>query len=395
MSAIRVGSPGINVWIARIALPLFMAGCGGQLAVSTTEGITTKGIDSNLLVVQPTHLKLPTKLVSELEVVDGQSRIMCPFPFRNDTGETRQVELGGTGCACYGVFHEGRKLATGDRIEIAPGQEIEFVIQADAVLNEQYKEYQSWFQEQYAGEWHKSPLECGVRIVSDVKVDPPLQAFLLKPGDKSGPRTVTITRCSRHPEVLATAPQLQEVPAEVTISSLAATGEPEEFEPGLWQRQWQAVLEAKLLGTTDVDASPATLRVWFAESPESSSAGATFQTSVRLDLPIRYPRSVQFGKLERNQSRTRKIFISSSDREFELTLPEAANASAASDMRVSVPAAVGAVKHWVEITIQPRTSGIWSEPVILRTNLPELPELKIQVSAIVVEPTQPMPTPGE
>lgn len=338
------------------------------------------------VVIVPETVNAKTLLLSEMFSVESPTELIeCPIRIENTSSQNKSVKLLSTGCSCYGVTLNGRKLSLGESIEIAGNSEVTLNIEAQAPVYESVHDYRGRFEIPQNKSQVEQEVICELHVYQDLKVSPKVLVCDANPGIAATlKKTINLERIYRSPDGNTPNPRFGELPPGMEVQQISKLGQPVELEQGLWKTQWDILVNVQVQGDESSIGPTEAFTVHF-ENPDGADWVATSQLVRRVQLPIHYPQRLHFGQIPAGESRQRILFISSRDRStFHLKLnPEALP----KNLKVSIPSGFSN-RYQVEIQIQGDESGEWKGILPLKTDLNEQPEIQIELTArFLSEPT--------
>lgn len=335
-----------------------------------------------------------TLLMSEIQNLRQRGgRIECPIELVNTARTPRKVTLTGTGCHCYGVFEQDRKLDLGTTLEIPPGEVLRLQVVGQPPLTESLQEYRTTFQDESDAATEALDIQCRLQVYHDLKVTPAVltcEADLHQSADIE--QLLTIEQIFRSEDGQVLPPQLLNLPAGVQQRELTRLAEPELIEPGLWRAVWQAVLQVHVPSEIAVAGETETFVTTFTPLQEGlPQVSVTNRLVRRPRVPLVFPRRIQFGRLASDSTPRRTIFVGSRDETpFELQLDEAqlpagltgqVHSLTPSRYRVDLSLSHEFGKHRPSAEDDPKASPLLSATVSFLTNLATLPHFTITIEA--------------
>lgn len=356
-----------------LLLPLLCSACG-RLAEETT-------------LIVPDVVQARTLLMSEIHAAsEGTNVIECPIVIRNPTDSSQSVKLVSTGCSCYGVILNGRKLERGESIEIAANESLTLNIDAQSPQTESSKEYRARFEiPNSKGSISEKGIFCKLRVYQDLKVYPKILICETKPGVTSTiNKGLNIESIYRSSDGETKVPVISGLPSGATIDSVKQTLAPTLIEDGIWRAKWTVTLkielDGKLSASGETDSFPITA---VGSGNTDSPVAVTNKLIRRVRVPVRFPQRVHFGRIPTGETRKRSLFLSSAaDSTFRLKVDKS---SLPDNVRVNVPEKLSS-QYKVDVFVDGLPPGDWSEVLKLTTDFEEQPVIEVELKAIFVKP---------
>jgi hypothetical protein len=326
------------------------------------------------------EIQAPALLVSEiLSSPDRAKLVQCATLLKNPGPRGVELQLLGTGCACYGLVVDGRRLSPGDKVTIPAQSDASLEISAQPPDAQTVKDYTADLQVTHPGGGTQLlPLHCQLMVYQDVRIVPNVITFEVSP-EKSGSQTrkLLIEAVTRGSLAEDSVPAFEGLPDFATIRSISRLEAEETLEDGLRRRSWQAEFVVDRPGEILPDTPPLPFRV----TVQSPSGGDIRQTTGHLVLqvrrPIAFPARVYMGKVRAGEARQRRILLTSTD-DQPFTLQLDAKPLPAF-LQVNLDAG-SQRQHWIELLVTPRKPGEFSGELLLKTDRPEQPVLAITVT---------------
>lgn len=366
--------------IAAALVCLQFAGCGDSAA----SGVTVAG--------DRRHSPL---FLSELRTHPQPHELLdTSFEFRNATRDPAAIRFDGSGCSCYSVTTDGRKLTAGELLTIPPRSSV--TVQLDfappqAVGEPRFYARFSWLPTDR--EPVELPISLTVPVLTEMLVTPNVLTFGYKPGVPPEPQPLTVACSAREREAVAQPPRLSDYPDYLQPGEWQAV-ERESPVDGFWRSVWQTELALNLPAGTRSELTTGVTLTSAAKGHSSSSERLTLLVQPRVG--IRSPESVQFGRVTAEAPRKRRLLLIAADR-----LPFRVTGIATSDPRcqAATPNSESALQQWVEVEVNLADQALLDGHLTLTTDHPETSTLEIHVSALpaptVDSPsTLPSPTGG-
>lgn len=321
------------------------------------------------IVPPPTPL-----LVSEVPGNAGQRELESVFAISNPTSEPVHWRYDGAGCTCYHVEWNDRRLEAGAALALAPQETAQVKIAAALRPAPGEQEFAARFTElRTDGSELARPLSLIVPVFPDLTVRPDALTLGYQPGVEPAPVELQVERVARRRELVEAAPELEGLPAYLTLEKWTA-GMVEEPAPGLWRRRWDSRVRLAPGGEGPRE-DIARLLVRMGEGPEAPSP-VMVSLLVMTRSGVRGPQAVSFGPISPSAPGVRRVMLSAAD-QIPFTILELRTER--SDMKVQVSHPEPSVRHWLEIEWAPSESGVLSGSVVCRTDHPATPELSFVV----------------
>ncbi len=366
-------NPGRKFILRGICFCFLLLGCSNQ-SPSTTLAL-------------PETVRAKTLLLSEIQSTEEFTDVIqCPIQIENKTGERQSLKLVSTGCSCYGVTFEGRKLAKGESLKIEPNGSVSLNIDAQPPLTESLRDYRTRFEFQSAmDETVQQNVRCELQVYRDLKIFPRVLVCDTDPGEsRKLNKELTIERIDRSDDGTTPEPVLKNLPKGVSVLEITRIEEPIELESGLWKTVWVAPISVHVDGNLSATGKRETCQVEFGES-ESDVPPVIAQTQIvrRVRASILFPKQIQFGRIPVGEKRNRTIFLTQiEDASFQLTLDQS---QLPENVSVSFPEEPDS-RFRVEIEIEGTKAGEWAETLTFSTNLRKQPTVEIDLKAIFKAP---------
>ncbi len=362
-----------SIYTYLLLLTLLYSACGRSTEEST--------------LIVPDIVQARTLLMSEIHAAsDGQNVIECPIEIRNPTGNSHTLKLVSTGCSCYGVILNGRKLKRGESIEIAAKESLTLNIDAQSPQTESSQEYQARFEiPNSKGSVNEKGIFCNLRVYQNLKVYPKVLICETKPGVTATiNKELNIESIYRSSDGETKVPVISGLPSGATVDSVKQTLVPTVVEDGIWRAKWIVTLKIELDGSLSASGETDSFPITAVDSTsDGSSVAVTNKIIRRVRVPVRFPQRVHFGRIPSGETRKRSLFLSSAtDATFRLKLD---NSSLPNNVRVSVPEKLS-TQYKVDVFVEGLPPGDWSEKLRLTTDFNEQPEIVIDLKATVVKP---------
>ena len=355
----RVGGLSVSWWM-RVGLGmLFITGCAETPSTEVT------------IEVQPPVRPL---LVSEVPAIAAGRELESAFLVRNPASEPVEWRYEGAGCTCYHVEWDGHRLQAGESVTIAPQATGAVKIAAALRPAPGEQEFAARFTELRAdGSTLARPLSLIVPVFADLIVRPDALTLGYQPGVEPLPVEVQVERVARRRELVETPPQLEGLPAYLTLADWSAS-EVDEPEPGLWRRRWDSRLKLTPgQGEPREDVARLLVRMG---TGDDAPAPVMISLLVMARAGVRGPQSVVFGPISPAAPGMRRVLLSAADLvPFSIVevRPERA------DVKVQATSTEPSVRHWLEIEWTPGESGALSGAVLCYTDHPVTPEISFVV----------------
>lgn len=355
-------------WFPLLGIVLLFSGCGRETVVSAVE--VTESVRGRAL------------LVSEILAADDRARLLdCPIRIENLGESTQQLQVVGTGCACYGLTLDGRLIKREESIPIPPGSVLTLGIQGMPPDVQSEKDYEANLEFTVVeGESHPVSVRCRLNVYQDVRLTPNVVTCETEFGEaRHDRRPVTVQRVFRSETGLSPEPIVRGLPENVSLEGLQREGAPEELETGLWRITWTGMLNAMIPDDTSPTAPLSTFQVLFEEGAQLLASG-TGQLSIRSRASIAFPREIHFGRLKVGQLRQRRVMLASTDAEpFTLTVDE----EQSSPELHAVVRPEASVRQFVDLQVTPSHPGAFEETVTFRSDRRAQPTISIAIRGVV------------
>lgn len=332
-------------------------------------------------------VRAPAVLLSELNEVNTRTSVVnCPIEITNDSNSSETVTVLGTGCACYGLVHDGKSIGKGENLVIPAKSAISLKIDAQVPTSESSEDYRITFEVPSGSSTAQKEVHCQLQVYRDIRLFPNALICDTAPGETiTVQKDLTVERIFRSETGESPEPTVENLPEGILLKDVITVGEPIELEPDLWKSAWNLSFQCEVSGSLTASGVTDTYAVSFPVEPDTigekkgiPSLSSTAKVIRRVRVPIQFPERVHFGKIPCGQLRQRVIFLSSIDRDpFELTLhPE------------QLPAGLQVVldqershQQRVKVSLESSNPGNWSGVLQLRTNRPDQPLIEIELSA--------------
>lgn len=334
-------------------------------------------------------------LVSEILAAKDRARFgKCQIQIENPSTVNKEVRLIRTGCSCYGIYVDDKKLENGQTITLPAGQGVQAEIEFQPADSHSEKSYTADFSTATAdGKMETRSVRCQLKVFADIRMTPSVLTVEANPDEGSSlTQNIVIEHCYRGKENDAGIPEFQQLPPEMKVTDVRRAGEPKELAPGLWRQLWQATVHVNFPETMTTVPPARTYRVsMLNEQGEATSGQGT--VLVHLRQKIVFPNRVHFGKVPVGKTRSRKIFLTSTeDTLFRIRVnPD--------ELPSNIKIAAGEhsdLRHMVTISITPKQVGPFSEVVKLHTNMYDVSALVIHVEGVAEErPSETSPPAAE
>ena len=376
-----------------------LAGCetkdaGRDDATSAADARVHLAGDS--LTTLPNGLQLPLEifppamLLSEIDRTLGPVGVLnCRIPVSNPTPEAQTITYQKSGCTCYGLSLDGRKLEEGESLSIPPRGSIELELNGmppDSAMEKEYS-VQLGVPSKGGTKLDSVPVRCIVRVEADLTVSPNVVAFHLSPGEElHETRSVEIDHVFRAGEGKSDRPRLmieqKTVPEFLSDTRLEEMGETEDRGDGFLRQKSRLTFRVDFRAAEIEDTLRRTMLLAVTH-PNGERLSRPLQFTAQLVRPIAFPSKIHFGRLTSGGGRTRRILISSTQ----------GNPFALAPVESSIPDGVSvsvdegrSPRHWVTLGVAPDAVGNWEASVILRTDHPDQPEIRLQLEALISAP---------
>jgi hypothetical protein len=327
-------------------------------------------------------IQAPALLVSEiLEAPDKSQLVRCATSLKNPGRQEVQLELLSTGCACYGLTVDGKKLLPGEKTLVPAGADVSLKIAAQPPDAQTVKSYTADLQVIHPGTLGTQllSLTCELTVYQDVRIAPNVITFEFA-DEEAGPwmRNVVIEAVARGRFDEAIQPTVTGLPEFVSIRNLVPLGSEEPLENDLRRKSWTAelVLE-RVPGKFSELKTPLPFHVVVQASKSRPERETLGHLVLQVRRPIAFPARVFMGKMKPSEVRQRRILLTSTDGQpFTLQLE---SATLPKFLHVSLDA--GAQRqHWIELAVTPQGPGEFSGEFSLKTDRPTQPSLEITVT---------------
>ncbi len=338
-------------------------------------------------LILPERVRAQTLLLSEIQAAEKMADVIkCPIVVENSTGKAQTLKLVGTGCSCYGVTFEGRKLLKGESLEIAVNETVSLNIDAGPPLTESLQDYQTRFEFQSVTDGKvEQNVRCELQVYRDLKVFPLVLVCETDLGvTQDLTRELTIERIYRSEDGATAEPTIQHLPEGVSVLKTVRSVGPIELETGIWKTVWTSLLSVQVAGDLSATGKRETYEVEFDNREDSTAIEpAQMQLVRRARAPILFPKQIQFGRIPLGEKRRRTIFLTHSEEaKFQLRLEQSQLPE-----NVSVMIPEGAASRFrVEVEIEGLERGDWAKTLQFSTNLKKQPTLEIELKAIFKKP---------
>ncbi len=362
-----------SIYIFTLTMPLLFSAC--DVAVEETT------------LIVPDVVQARTLLMSEIHSAsDWTNVIECPIEIQNPTDSPQTVKLVSTGCSCYGVIFNGRKLKRGESIEVAANDSLKLNIDAQSPQTESSQEYQARFEFlDSEGSTNEKGIFCHLRVYQDLKVFPKVLICETKPGVKTViEKELYIERIFRSPDGESKVPVISGLPSGTIVHAVRQTIVPTPIEDGIWQAKWTATLQIELDGELAASGKTDYFPITVVDLGNTETPVAVTNKIIRrIRLPVRFPQKVHFGRIPTGETRKRSLFLSSAaESTFRLKVE---SSSLPNNVRVSVPKKLS-TQYKVDVFVEGLPPGDWSEKLTLTTDFEEQPEIEVELRAIFVKP---------
>lgn len=348
------------------------AGCEGVAGRSEGAG-----------VMMSETVRAPTLLLSEIESAADLARVIdCPIVLDNRGDKGVLLKLLATGCSCYGVEVNGKRIARGESVEVAGNSSLSLNINAQPPLTESSQEYRASFEVlEEAGTRAERHVTCALQVYRDLKAFPKVLVCETTPGGPTSfDRELQLEQIYRSGDGQVDLPVLKGLPSGVELRSLIPQGVPVELESGLWKANWTAALHIEMEDSSLRNERSEPYSIRFDSTGGASTAAELHNRLVRkYRTPVIFPNRVHFGRIPEGKFRKRVIFVSSVDgRHFKLEadalrLPENVTVMISQDAET---------RFRVEVQLKALVPQDWEAELQLRTNIPEQAEIQVLLQAI-------------
>ncbi|WP_145205557.1 hypothetical protein [Thalassoglobus polymorphus] len=338
-------------------------------------------------LILPQKVRAQTLLLSEIQAAEKMADVIkCPIVVENSTGKVQTLKLVGTGCSCYGVTFEGRKLPKGEPLEIGVNETVLLNVDAGPPLTESLQDYQARFEFQSAADGRiEQNVLCELQVYRDLKVFPLVLVCETDLGVTQGlTRELTIERIYRSEDGVTAEPTIKHLPEGVSVVKTVRSVGPIELETGIWKTVWTSLLSVQVAGDLSATGKRETYEVEFMNHEDGTIIdSAQMQLVRRARAPILFPKQIQFGRIPLGEKRRRTIFLTHSEEaEFQLSLEES---QLPENVSVMIPEET-ASRFRVEVEIEGLELGDWTETLQLSTNLRKQPTVEVELKAIFKKP---------
>lgn len=345
------------------------------------EGVWERPKDADVLMSET--VQAPTLLLSEIESAADLKRVIdCPIVMSNRGANEVALKLLATGCSCYGVEINGRRIARGESVEVAGHSSLSLNINAQPPLTESSQEYRASFEVlQEAGTRAERHVTCALQVYRDLKAFPKVLVCETTPGGPTSfERELQLEQIYRSDDGQVDLPVFAGLPSGVELRRLTPAGVPVELETGLWKANWIAELHIEMDEPLLRNERSELHFIRFDSNGGTSTAAELLHRIVRkYRTPVIFPSRVHFGRIPEGEFRKRIIFLSSVDgRRFKLEadaqkLPENVTVMISED---------AATRFRVEVQLQALVPQDWEASLPLKTNIPEQSEIQVQLQAV-------------
>jgi hypothetical protein len=242
---------------------------------------------------------------------------------------------------------------------------------------ESSKEYTADFEIPESAGSRRVTFHCQLRTYLDLRITPSAITVEKQPGlPREDVREVLVEYTCREGVPATVQPEIRGLPKNVTVTSVAALGDPEELESGIFRKAWAVTLSSQISADVTDEIPPVPLTVTIADPMGAVLASAPATWRLYLARAINFPSRVHFGSLPAGETRSRRILLSSVDGQpFQLQLDPAGNPEF---LHVTLPQAAGA-QQWLELDATPDKAGTFSAVLRLQSDRPSQPTIEIQV----------------
>ncbi len=289
----------------------------------------------------------PALLLSEIQQAEVPAKLLdADFVLENRSNSPRTIMLAGKSCSCYGVRLDGDPWEVHNEVTIPPSssQVLTFDVAPSAEAGES-----SWSVRLTSPDepTQELQLSLSVHVYADIRLEPdalvatlPFDASALPDDPAGSPQQklrLAIRQTWRGDEAGRAVPQITGIPAGWAASPPVVVEQPQQFEAGLWQQIWELDLHEqdltslrrevrlKVTPTGEQVAGRST-----GEVPERPAAGVhrfrvSFENHIgemtavygrfvlRAPPGITGPSVVHWGRLQQDESRTKRIILAASD----------------------------------------------------------------------------------
>jgi hypothetical protein len=320
-------------------------------------------------------------LVSEILAAQDRAQVVdCPIRVINKSGLEGNVTLLATGCSCYGVSFNGRKLNLGETVAVPPRGEVSLKIDPNPGDSQSDREYTARVSVPLRGQPHEVNVRCRLSIYQDLRITPNAVTFEAGRGESiRDSHKLLVEHVYRGSPDQAWELNAPDLPAYARLSRLQPRGPVEHLEDDLCRQTWEAALDVELPAGAEVPELPVPFRIT-AKNPagDAVSAGAG-QLIVHVRRAVIYPARIHFGKLSVGEPRQRRILVSSTD-DVPFTL-RVDPRQTPSFLEIQTDGE-SASQHWVELTATLPVPGAFAEWITLLTDRSEEPEVRIDVEGL-------------
>ncbi len=322
-------------------------------------------------------------LISQLVMAEDRSELIdSDFEIQNHRSAPARIRFEGTGCTCYGVQFQGRRLERGEEFEIPAGGSAVVSIEARVPMEAGRHRYRAEFLWLDGEQEWQLPISLTVPLLEDVTVTPAVHVVELEDKNALEALPVRVKRATRDKTLVNRAPRVSGLPDCFQEASWQMAALPQEIEPGIWQTEW----ETTFLPTQAVSfglAGKIQARVRFSfDDPEQASPHAYLRLGIRQAHGLRAPEKVYFGSLSMGETKSRRILLSSIDEEgFVITKI----LSRHDQLTFESPSDVPRPHQWVKLILTGRSPGRFHGMVQIETDHHSGEPVRIEVSAIIHE----------
>ena len=359
------------VWIT---IAVFLAGCAEPLPQ----------------VYIPDAIRVQSAiLLSELQTASDQKQLIdSGFRIENNSSEPVRIRFDGTGCSCYGLYHQGRKLAPGEILDVPSGAAEIVSIEAKLPLEpgkHRFRANLTWLDGER--EWDL-PIELTVPLFSDVTVTPTVVVQEIGKSNDVSRIPVEVIHTSRDYDVAKQPPVVSGLPTGFFAEDWSTSSQPTELELSVWQSTWKSAISRQNPEPNDsLNEGNTQVRFSFETSGELASS-AILRLIIRQTTGLRAPQRIMLGRTELGETQSRRVLVSSTD-DVPFVIQSATSDS--QQLQLDANSDIPNLHQWVTIHFTGTESGRFSSTAIITTDHPETSQIQFDVSAVVRQP----PPPGQ
>lgn len=329
-----------------------------------------------------TDIEVPPVLISEILAAEDRLQLgKCPVEIVNSSSENHEVKLLGTGCSCYGVTFDGKRLANGETFTIPARKTRQIQIEFQPIESHSERSLTADLGVTLPdGTLQAVSVKCRFKVLADIRLTPSVITVEALPETEIfSTQTFVIEHNYRGESTTAGTPEFSRLPDSMQILSMEKSGVSEQVAAGLWRQRWVATAQVYMSADRPQMVPPLNFQVSVPNSTGRTLASGQGSLMVHTRQTIAFPNRVHFGKVAIGMSRSRRILLTSTEDSFfrlrcdPTLLPPyiTVNVSEHSDER-----------HLVELVVTPREPGPFSDVVKLQTDMYDVTEIAVRVEGV-------------